>query len=216
MKPKLISFSLCPFVQRCVIALIEKKVDYDIEYIDLDNKPEWFLKISPYGRVPLLLVENDVLFESNIILEYLDEVYKPVLHPNNSVTKAKHRAWMDFCGGLIGTQYKLTTAKDKTSWEQAVLQMEQDLKLLSAQVKTPYFSGSDFHLVDVAFAPFWHRMELLNLGEFIAIPENLLQWSKHLLARPSLTKSLTKEAPKLYQEFLEKKEAYLLKLRNGV
>ncbi len=71
-KPKLISFKICPYVQRSVITLKEKNVDFDIEYIDLANKPEWFLKISPLGRVPVLQVGEEVLFESAVINEYLD------------------------------------------------------------------------------------------------------------------------------------------------
>lgn len=69
-KPTLISFKLCPYVQRSVINLLEKKVDYEIKYIDLANKPEWFLKISPFRRVPVLVVGEDVLFESAVINEY--------------------------------------------------------------------------------------------------------------------------------------------------
>ena len=95
-KPKLISFKLCPYVQRSVILLKEKGVDYDIEYIDVYDPPEWFLALSPTGKVPILQVEGTVLFESAVISEYIDEVYAPALHPSSSIKKAQNRAWMEF------------------------------------------------------------------------------------------------------------------------
>ena len=74
---KLISHKLCPYVQRAVIALTEKGVPFERIDIDLGNKPDWFLKISPLGKVPVLRVETvdgeAVLFESNVICEYIED-----------------------------------------------------------------------------------------------------------------------------------------------
>ena len=82
-KLRLISFPLCPYVQRAAIALAEKGVDFERIDIDLANKPDWFLKLSPLGKVPVLVVEQDgreeVLFESAVIAEYLDETIAPRL-----------------------------------------------------------------------------------------------------------------------------------------
>ena len=72
-RPELISFKLCPFVQRSVIVLLEKEAPFDITYIDLSNPPDWFKAISPMGKVPVLKVDDTVLFESAVIMEYLDE-----------------------------------------------------------------------------------------------------------------------------------------------
>src|SRR5918992_3647184 len=86
-KLTLISHKLCPYVQRAVIALNEKGVPFERIDIDLANKPDWFLKLSPLGKVPVLVVEQDgreqVLFESAVIAEYLDETLAPRLHPTN-------------------------------------------------------------------------------------------------------------------------------------
>ena len=70
---KLISHKLCPYVQRAVIALTEKGVAFERVDIDLANKPEWFLGISPLGKTPVLLVGDVPIFESAVILEYLEE-----------------------------------------------------------------------------------------------------------------------------------------------
>ncbi len=72
---ELISFKLCPFVQRAAIILLFKKIPFRTSYIDLANPPDWFRAISPFGKVPVLrLDETTVLFESSVINEYLDEV----------------------------------------------------------------------------------------------------------------------------------------------
>src|SRR4051812_11274642 len=82
-KLTLISHDLCPYVQRAVIALGEKGVEFAREYVDLANKPEWFLKMSPLGKVPLLKVGNEVIFESSVILEYLEETQPNPLYPQD-------------------------------------------------------------------------------------------------------------------------------------
>ncbi len=89
---KLISHKLCPYVQRAVISLTEKGVPFERVDIDLDNKPDWFLKISPLGKVPVLQVGDKVVFESAVILEYLEEIQPKPLHPKDPLTRAEHRA----------------------------------------------------------------------------------------------------------------------------
>ncbi|MEE9448159.1 MAG: glutathione S-transferase family protein, partial [Arenicellales bacterium] len=93
---KLISFNICPFVQRSVILLNEKGVDYDLDYIDVKNKPDWFLEISPLGKVPVLVADNTSVFESAVISEYIDETHAPSHHPQDPLQKALHRAWVEF------------------------------------------------------------------------------------------------------------------------
>ena len=106
-KPQLISFKICPFVQRTVIALREKHVDYDITYIDLAARPPWFKAMSPLGKVPVLRVGDTTIFESAVINEYLDEVYAPRLHPADPLQRARNRAWIEFASVLTQNQYQL-------------------------------------------------------------------------------------------------------------
>src|ERR1700758_2377104 len=98
---KLISHKLCPYVQRAVIALTEKGVPFERIDIDLANKPAWFLEVSPLGKGPVLVVATErgevALFESNVICEYIEETQGgPSLHPSDALTRAEHRAWMEF------------------------------------------------------------------------------------------------------------------------
>ena len=74
-KLTLISHHLCPYVQRAAIALNEKGVEFERKNIDLNNKPDWFLKLSPLGKVPILVVDDEtVLFESSVIAQYVNEI----------------------------------------------------------------------------------------------------------------------------------------------
>src|SRR2546423_129287 len=95
-KLKLISHPLCPYVQRAVIALSEKGVPFERIDIDLANKPDWFLRISPLGKTPVLLVDATTIFESAVILEYLEETQPSPLHPRDPLQRAEHRGWIEF------------------------------------------------------------------------------------------------------------------------
>ena len=112
MQIHLISFKTCPFVQRAVITLKYKNIDFDITYIDLADPPDWFLEISPHGKVPVLLVDDVPLFESNAIAEYLDEVFEPRLHPGDPIKRAQNRAWTDYVPTFSDVTH-LTHATDK-------------------------------------------------------------------------------------------------------
>src|ERR1700679_1488997 len=89
----LVSFKTCPWVQRSAIVLREKKVAFEFRHIEQDNRPDWFLAISPHKKVPVLRVDDrDSLFESNAIVEYLDETIAPRLHPADPVARALNPA----------------------------------------------------------------------------------------------------------------------------
>ena len=109
----LCSFKTCPWVQRAAIVLRAKKIEYDINYIDRDNRPEWFLKVSPHSKVPVLVIDGkESLFESNAIAEYLDETVMPRLHPEDPLARARNRAWTDyvpdFAEAISSTAYSNT------------------------------------------------------------------------------------------------------------
>ncbi|MDE2595189.1 MAG: glutathione S-transferase N-terminal domain-containing protein, partial [Burkholderiales bacterium] len=92
----LISHALCPYVQRAAIVLAEKGLRFERIDIDLAHKPDWFLKLSPLGKTPVLLVNGQPIFESAVICEYLDETTWPALHPTDPLQRAQHRGWMEF------------------------------------------------------------------------------------------------------------------------
>jgi hypothetical protein len=135
-KLTLISFPLCPFVQRAVIALKEKGAAFDVVYVDLSNKPDWFLALSPLGKVPVLKVERSgrpdaVVFESAVIVEYLEETATGVpLHPTDPLERAHHRAWIEFASATLGDLWKLTTSSASADVDAAKIALNGKLRRL--------------------------------------------------------------------------------------
>ena len=101
----LVSFKTCPWVQRAAIVLREKAIDFEFRHIEPDNRPDWFLAISPHKKVPVLRIDDTVsLLESNAIAEYLDETIQPRLHPDDPVERAINRAWTDYVPTFAGRE----------------------------------------------------------------------------------------------------------------
>lgn len=206
-KLTLISFSLCPYVQRSVITLLEKGIDYDIEYVDLYDKPEWFLNISPFGKVPALKVGDQILFESTVITEYLDEIAEPRLHPQDPLQRAHHRAWIEFISaGLVDT-YTLMVAKNEKEALAAVSSVREKLSRLEGQLtQSTYFAGGNFSLVDAAVAPMLQRLQWCEnvncLGIFERYPK-VSAWRDHLLSRPSVNESVRQNIVEIFNEYLK-------------
>lgn len=212
-KPELISFKLCPFVQRSVITLREKGADFDITYIDLANPPDWFLKISPLGKVPVLRVGDTAVFESAVINEYLDETNPPSLHPADPLRRAHNRAWIEFGSAILVDTYFMSVAKDKDGCEQKANEVRAKLKQVEGQLGDgPYFNGAHFSLVDTAYAPLFMRLALTDhapgLG-LVAENPKVKAWSEALLSRESVKNSVVPEFHELAIADLKKQGAYL-------
>ena len=133
-KLKLISHKLCPYVQRAVIALTEKGVPFERVDIDLDNKPDWFLKISPLGKTPVLVVGDTAIFESAVILEYLEETQPNALHPRDALARAEHRGWIEFSSAVLADIWSLEVATDQETFAAKAKQLEGRLRLLEQRL----------------------------------------------------------------------------------
>lgn len=212
-QPILISFKLCPFVQRAVITLLHKKIDFTIEYINLQKKPDWFLEISPLGKVPLLRVKDHVLFESAVINEYLDETHGDPMLPKDPLEKAEHRAWIEFSSSLFNAQHQLTQARR----EETYLKIEEDLTKKLAPLerkigKDGFFEGKSFSLVDSAFAPFLMRSKIVadNIGiDPVSDYKKISKWRDNLLSLPEVQKSVVEDFEDLYMEGIYERAGYL-------
>lgn len=211
MKPELVSFKLCPFVQRSVIVLQEKGVDYDITYIDLKDPPEWFKEISPLGKVPVLKVGDAVLFESAVIMEYLDEVNPPSLHPADPLRKAHNRAWIEFASGLFFCQFNMVMAQEKEACDTAEQELREKLAQVEQQVAGPLFNGEAFSLADAAYAPLFMRLAFLEKWQPMGLLEPLPRvrsWSEQLLARESVKRSVVADLEPLYRDHIAASSGY--------
>jgi glutathione S-transferase len=187
----LVSFTTCPWVQRAAIVLREKNVDFEFRHIERDNRPDWFLAISPHKKVPVLRIDDEVsLFESNAIAEFLDETVTPRLHPADPVQRAVNRAWTDYVPTFAEHVTGMAYAADEAAYEAAAAKVPVAFERLERALKTqgPFFNGAAYSLVDAAYAPFLQRYHFLDrirpLGVIEKFPR-LAAWSAALLERPS-------------------------------
>jgi glutathione S-transferase len=217
-KLKLISHKLCPYVQRAVIALKEKDVLFERIDIDLDNKPDWFLKISPLGKTPVLMVGDKAIFESAVILEYLEETQPKPLHPKDAAARAEHRAWIEFGSTVLGDIWGLETSKDEASFTAKVKQSEERFaRLESRLVAAAWFDGDTFSLVDAVFAPAFRYFDIFDeIGDFgvLANKPKIARWRKSLRERASVRDAVGTDYPQLLRAFMRKHDAYLSKLES--
>lgn len=203
---RLVSFDLCPYVQRCVIVLEEKAAPYTVEYIDLANKPAWFLDISPHGRVPLLEVDGTVLFESLAIMEYLDEAHAPRLHPTELLARARDRAWFPVVDGLFTAQYLAMVAPDEARFEAQVAAIRRHLAKLETAIAGPLWRAGAFTLMDAVAWPGLQRLGWLeaafgDLGLLEGTPK-ITAWIAALQDRPSIQRSLVPDIEARFRTWL--------------
>ena len=215
---ELVSHHLCPYVQRAAIVLLEKGVPFRRTLIDLDDKPDWFMAISPLGKVPLLKVtlddgESTVLFESSVICEYLEETLPHALHPAGALVRAQHRGWMEFGSAILGDIWGYETAKDEGAalCKAAALKLKFD-RVERALGEGPFFAGERFSVVDAVFAPVFRYFDVFDAltehGIFAATPE-VRAWRAALAARPSVRQAVDPDYPDRLRDFLVRKEAWL-------
>lgn len=186
----LVSFDLCPYVQRAAIVLAEKGVPFERVDVDLSNKPDWFKAISPLGKVPLLKVESEVLFESAAIVEYLEETVGQPLHPADTLAKARHRGWMEFGSSILADIWTLETTSDRPAFDAKVAALTTKFARVEAELGDgPYFAGAKFCIVDAVFAPVFRYFDvfddIVDLGIFADTPK-VRAWRQALAERPSV------------------------------
>ena len=157
-----------------MIVLRAKNVEFEVTHITADNKPDWFLEVSPHGKVPLLMVDQEVLFESNAIVEFLDETIKPRLHPEDPIKRAENRAWTDFVPNFAVTLNSYLYAPNledqqskKSGAQKVLLKLEERLQKNNKKRGT-YFNGKNLSIVYAAYAPF-----LMRFGSGVPTMSNL-------------------------------------------
>ncbi|MGF1762691.1 glutathione S-transferase family protein [Aliivibrio kagoshimensis] len=211
---ELISFNLCPFVQRSVITLKKKGIDFKITYIDLADKPDWFLAISPLGKVPVVKYDNEVLFESAVINEFIDEITPNQIMPLDPLQKAKDRGWIEFSSQIIMNQYMMTVAKneeDFTSQKKAMI--DKLIRLEGTVQEGGFFNGNEFSLIDAAVAPMFTRLEVIKKhfvhDLLIGLPK-LQALSDNLVSQPYVTSSVIEDFESVFVNYLKGSDSYLV------
>jgi glutathione S-transferase len=209
----LVSHHLCPYVQRAAIALAEKDAKFTRIYVDLSAKPQWFLELSPLGKVPLLRVADmdgreDVLFESAVICEYLDDTIAPRLHPADPIARAKHRAWVEFASAVLNDIAGLYNAPEEAPYTAKARVLRARFERLEGHVAPtgPYVTGERFSLVDAAFAPVFRYFDAFEQLAGLSLLSDLPRvkgWRAALAGRPSVKDAVAQDYPERLASFLQ-------------
>ena len=184
----------CPFSHRCRFVLYEKGMDFEIKDVDVFNKPEDLAVMNPYNQVPVLVERDLVLYESNIINEYLDERFPhPQLMPADPVMRGRGRLVLfrlekELFVHVATLENQAATAKEQAKAREAIA---QGLTMIApAYAKNKYVLGDDFSMIDVALAPLLWRLEHydIKLGKSAA---PLLKSAERIFQRPAFAEALT-------------------------
>ena len=196
---KLYDFLPCPFGQKVRIVLVEKSLSYELVEVDLakgeQRRPE-FLRLNPYGKVPVLIDEDTVVYDSTIINEYLDDEYPdPGVLPRieSSSLRARARLFEDFAdnsftlqvGLLMAENAKPEAERDPNRLQRIRQTVERVLDYLNRELQGLHFLAGEFSVADIGFVP---RLLVLNeLGIDAGMNRgNVEAWIKRLLERPSV------------------------------
>ncbi|MCC2596206.1 glutathione S-transferase N-terminal domain-containing protein [Pusillimonas sp. MFBS29] len=191
----LYSGTTCPFSQRCRFVLFEKGMDFEIRDIDLYNKPEDIAVMNPYGQVPILVERDLILYESNIINEYIDERFPhPQLMPADPVMRARTRLFLyNFEKELF---VHVSALEDRSSTDTKAQEIaRQNIRDRLAQLaplllKNKFMLGEEFSMLDVAVAPLLWRLD--HYG--IELPKNaapIQKYAERIFSRPAYIEALT-------------------------
>jgi glutathione S-transferase len=187
---QLVSHDLCPYVQRAVIALAEKGVAFERIDVDLAAKPDWFLKLSPLGKVPLLKVDDEVIFESAVILEYLEETQPRPLYPAEPLARARQRAFIEFGSAILSDIWGMEVAQDRRALDTKIKALTGKFARVEAELgQGPWFAGKTFGLVDAVFAPVFRYFESFDAifdHGILAQKPKVAAWRAAIHARPSV------------------------------
>jgi RNA polymerase-associated protein len=192
----LYSGTTCPFSQRCRLVLFEKGMDFEVRDVDLFNKPEDISTMNPYGQVPILVERELILYESNIINEYIDERFPhPQLMPADPLMRSRARLMLfNFEKELFVHVNVLENDKAKHSekaHDRARSEIRDRLTTLAPLfLKNKYMLGDEFSMLDVAVAPLLWRLDHYGI-ELSKTAAPLMKYAERIFSRPAYIEALT-------------------------
>ena len=211
---KIVSFKICPFVQRVTALLEAKGVPYDVEYISLRDKPQWFLDISPNGQVPVLITDDgQALFESDAIVEYIEEAYPPLQQDISLETKATNRAWSYLAAKNYLVQCSAQRSPDRTVLAERSAKLGKAFDRIEKQLGDgPYFGGDTIGMVDIAWLPLLHRASIVEQHsgyDFLGDRPRLKAWQRSLLGNDLAERSVARDFKAAFSDFYLSDQTYL-------
>ena len=189
---QLYSGTTCPFSHRCRFVLYEKGMDFQVIDVDMYNKPEDIAVMNPYNRLPVLVERDLILYESNIINEYIDERFPhPQLMPADPVMRARARLMLFNMEVELFSQIEaLESGKEKQTDRAKAHVTDRLIELSPIFTKTKHMLGDDFTMLDVAIAPLLWRLDYYGIDmSKNAVP--LLKYAERIFSRPAYIEALT-------------------------
>lgn len=187
----LYSGTTCPFSHRCRIVLYEKQMDFQVIDVDLFNKPEDIAVINPYNRVPVLVDRDLVLYESNIINEYIDERFPhPQLMPPDPIMRARARQLLFTMEHELFSHIDALEKNLKSAEKSRQHVRDRLTELASIFTKQKHMLGEEFSMLDVAIAPLLWRLDHygIELGKAAA---PLMKYAERIFSRQGFIDALT-------------------------
>ncbi|MTI18300.1 glutathione S-transferase family protein [Rhodobacteraceae bacterium RKSG542] len=211
---KIVSFKICPFVQRITALLEAKGLAYQVEYISLKNKPQWFLDISPTGQVPVLITESGkALFESDAIAEYIDEISTPLESGLTPEDRAYNRAWSYQGSKHYLVQCSAMRSGDCKTLEERAANLDKAFARAEAQLaEGPYFNGTELGNVDMAWLPLLHRAAIIEKHtdyDFLKAFPKVKAWQKAVLDTGIAERSVSDDFEAEFTGFYLSSQTYL-------
>ena len=181
---ELFSFEGCPYAQRSRMMLVEKNIDCKMVEIDLKNRPNWFSKLAPLGKVPLLRHNGHVIYESRIINEYLEEVFPlPKLLPNNNIKRAITRFWVEYCDSYFMPALRKLNVKNRNKdYVKNCVSLAKVFNFIEDEAFSknstgPFLMGASVTLADIQFMPFIERFSCYEELWGVKVPSNCDQFN---------------------------------------
>ena len=211
---KVVSFKICPFVQRVTAALEAKSITYEIEFIRLDDPPTWYSDVSPNGQVPLLITESGTtLFESDAIVEYLDEIQAPLIADITPERRAIDRAWSYQASKHYLVQCSAMQSANKEALNERAEKLGRAFgRIEAAMGNGPYFSGQSLGNVDIAWLPLLHRAAIIEnrtTYDFLAGYPKVKAWQLALMETGLAEKSVSPDFEEAFSDFYLSDRTYL-------
>jgi RNA polymerase-associated protein len=187
----LYSGTTCPFSQRCRIVLYEKGMDFQIHDVDIFNKPEDLALMNPYNRVPVLVDRDLILYESNIINEYIDDRFPhPQLMPADPVMRARARLFLYRFEQELFSHIESVEKNAKGADKSRTVIRDNLVQIAPVFARQKFMLGEEFSMLDVAIAPLLWRLDHYN----IVLPKQaapLMKYAERIFARPAFIEALT-------------------------
>ncbi len=210
---KLISYNICPYVQRARYALEEASTPYEIVFIDpYEEKPEWFLDVSPNGKVPVLIVDSVPINHSDVIVEFVNDYVGGTYYPDCSLKKAAYRMLIKSVDSYHADLQNVFLAKTKDEYTASILIFNKSMHELNASLLNSIVSLEEVSMVSFYYAPLFNLVNSVNEiigGELSYDYEPLNSWVEEIIGSPAFSKAIDADYASGLKAFIKSRGSYI-------